>query len=80
MSAKGYVEIDVQDWTELNARIATVEEKVDQMMNNHLKHIQDEVTWIKTRMEKGYRPPWSMVALVTILSSLCVGLIVHAIF
>ena len=80
MASKGYIEIDVQAWTELNKRLSTVEANQQQIMNNHLKHIKDEVSWIKERLERGYRPPWSVITILTFLSSVCVGLIVHAIF
>jgi len=80
MVAKGFVEIDVQDWSDLKERLATVEANLEQIMNNHLVHIQEEVTWIKNRLNGSYRPPWAIVAIITFLSALSVGLLVHALF
>jgi len=75
---KGFIEIDVQDWSRLNERIASLETNMEQLLTNHLKHIEAEMQWIKERLSKGYRPPWSVVVVITFLTSICVGLIVNA--
>ena len=79
MSAKGFVEIDVQEWSELMSKISVLEADVKEMKTNHLPHIYGELKAIREKMSS-YRPPWSIVAIITVLSSLCVALIVHAIF
>ena len=79
MAAKGYIEITVEDWTDLKAQIAVLQAGLEDIKTNHLDHMYAELKMIRTKMST-YRPPWSVVALLTILSSLCVGLIVHAVF
>ena len=76
MAAKGFIEIDVQDWTEIKERLAKLEADMEQMMCNHLKHCMEELHWIRERLSKGYRPPWTVVALITLLTSAGVGLLV----
>ena len=74
MAAKGYIEISVQDWTELKEQIAKLEADMEQLMCNHLKHCMDELHWIKKKMSH-YRPPWSVVTIITILTALCAALV-----
>ena len=55
-------EIPTEEWVDLRERMATVE---------------TDVAWIRKRLN-GYRPPWSVVAIILFLSSTCVGLIVKS--
>jgi hypothetical protein len=77
--SKGFVEIPISEWTEMRERLTRLEEQMEFLVTNHLKHIEQEVQWIRDRLSRGYRPPWSVVAVVTLLTSLCVGLIVHVV-
>ena len=64
------------DWIELIQRVSIVETFVSELHDNHIPHIRDELKWIKERLNRGYRPPWTLVTLISFLSSLCVGLLV----
>lgn len=35
---------------ELDKRMALLEQKLDVLANNHLAHIQDDITWLKRAM------------------------------
>lgn len=79
MSSKGFIEIGVEDWADLKERIKALEVSVEQLsenLNMHLVDEKEEMKWIKERLNRGYRPPWSVVIIITFLTSLCVGLIV----
>lgn len=79
MSAKGYIEIDVKEWTELKTAVGILTSDMTQLKDNHLPHIYGELKTIREKMSSS-RPSWSVAAIIVVLSSLCVGLIVHAIF
>ena len=64
------------EWINLVQRMSVVETFVSELRNNHIPHIRDELTWIKERLNRGYRPPWTLVTLISFLSALCVGLLV----
>lgn len=75
MAAKGYIEIPVDEWTEMKERVAKMETLMEQMLNNHLKHCETEIHWIKERISRG-RPSWTVAAMLAFLSSTTVGLLV----
>jgi hypothetical protein len=79
MAARGYLEIDIKDWTEIKERLAKLEADMEQIMDVHLKHCLRELQCIHKKMESP-RPSWTVTIIITILSSLCVGLIVNAVF
>ena len=56
------------EFSELRERMARLEEKA--------KNIESDVKWIMKRLQ-AYRPPWSVVVLITFLSCVSVGLIVR---
>jgi len=86
MSQRGYLEIDLADWTEVKERIARLEantKTIIETLNSHIaeeeRHQgveQEDHVWIKQRLGRGTRPPWSVVMIITFLSALCVGLLV----
>ena len=65
-----------QEWAELLQRVSIVETKISQLCDNDIPHINIELQWIRERLNRGYRPPWSVAILVAFLSSMCVGLLV----
>lgn len=64
------------DWIELVKQVTRLEETVRNIETNHMVHIKEELEWIKKRLNNGYRPPWSVVCLITFLASLSIGLLV----
>ena len=60
-------------------RLSRVETKVEGIMDNHLPEIQKDIKWIIVKLST-YRPPWSIVVIISFLCSLSVGLIVYGIF
>jgi len=88
MGQRGYIEIDLADWTEVKERIARLEANSKTILDTLNKHISEEErhqsveekdhVWLKQRLGRGTRPPWSVVAIITFLSALSVGLIVHS--
>lgn len=61
-----------QEFTDLSERMARVEEKCD----NIEKDIKS-IDWKLGRYMEHYRPPWPVVAIITLLSCTSVGLIVR---
>ena len=66
---------------ELVERLIRLEERVNGMVTNELTHLKqaiDRVETVVTRMaNRGTRPPWSVVALITFLTATSVGLLVR---
>ena len=60
----------------LERRLTMIETWIDEMKENHLPHIRSELSWIRERLNRGYRPPWSVTVIVSLLLSTCVGLLV----
>ena len=61
---------------ELVERVARLEERVNVILDNHIPHLEENIQWIRERLNRGYRPPWTVVALITFLTSLSVGLLI----
>ena len=61
---------------DLLERITRVETQVKEIMENHLPSLSEDLKWIRSRLNRGYRPPWSVAILISFLCSLCVGLMV----
>lgn len=68
------IDISKEDWINLNERIITVETELHSLINNHIKHLADDITYIKEKMN-GKRPSWSVSVIITFLCSLSVALI-----
>ena len=62
--------------SEIVQRLTRVETFIQEIRENELVHIRGELEWIRERLNRGYRPPWSVVSLVAFLSASCVGLLV----
>jgi hypothetical protein len=75
MAAKGYIEIPVDEWTEVKERMVRLETMIQNLMDNHLSHCADEIKWIKEKMSKG-RPSWTVSTIIALLSSTTVGLLI----
>ena len=76
MIAKGYLEISIDEWTDLRTKVGVMESDMEQIKDNHLPHIYKELKAIREKVNE-YRPPWTVVAIITFLTSVCVALIVH---
>ena len=62
------MEINHEEWTDLCVQVGQL-----QVCN---KAIKGDVVWIKEKMSKN-RPTWATATIITSLTALCVGLIVH---
>ena len=56
----------------MERRMATVEAFVKEIRENHLPHIDTQLDTISSRLN---RPTWSVVALITFLTSISCGLL-----
>ena len=69
------------DWMGLIQRVATLEAQVSSIRTNDLHRICCDLKDVKRILEdrllnRGSRPPWNVVWLLTFMGSLCVGLLV----
>ena len=64
------------EWIDLIQRVTRLESAITVLVENDIPHIREELTWIRERLNRGYRPPWSVAALVAFFASLSVGLAV----
>ena len=64
------------EWANLLQRMSVVETCIKSLCENDLPHIREELQWIRDRLNRGYRPPWSVATLIAFLASLSVGLTV----
>ena len=62
---------EIQQFTE---RLVRLEEKVSDMLTNHLPHLAEELKEIKQKVNG--RPSWAVAVLITTLASLVVGMAV----
>ena len=61
---------------EVVQRLSVVETFIEEIRGNDLPHIRGELSWIRERLNRGYRPPWTVATLIAFLTSLSVGLTV----
>jgi hypothetical protein len=66
-----------EDMLSLIERVARLEQKVDDVISNHIYHIRKDIEDIKRRING--RPSWAVSIVLTVLSSLVVGLLVAVI-
>lgn len=59
---------------DLMQRVSVLESKIE-FIREKLEEMGLCLRLIREKLEKNYRPPWNVVVLITVLSSLCVGLI-----
>ena len=63
----------------MSERMAKVEERVLSIQTNDLVHIREDGKEVRRLVERmanrGTRPTWSVVALITFLTSACVALV-----
>ena len=64
------------DLMDIVQRLSVVETFIEEIRKNDLPHIRSELAWIRDRLNRGYRPPWSVATLIAFLMSLSVGLTV----
>ena len=62
---------EIQQFAE---RLARLEQKVDDIVSNHLSHIHTELQEVKRKING--RPSWAVAVIITVLSSLVVALTV----
>jgi len=60
--------------SELSERVARLEERLGTLMENDLPHMREDIKFIRNRMN-GYRPPWSVVMIIIVLSNIVTALI-----
>jgi len=63
-----------RDWVELVERVTRIETILEDILANHLPHVNQELQWMKSRLS---RPSWSVTTLLALLTSACVGLLVQ---
>ena len=56
--------------SELGERVAILET----LMKNEIPHLQADIKFIRSKMN-GYRPPWSVVAIIIILTNVVTALL-----
>jgi len=61
---------------DLVERVAVLE-TTQLSFGRQLGEIKKDLDWIRDRLDRGYRPPWSVVVMIAFLSSLSVGLLVN---
>ena len=61
---------------EVLQRITRVETMVTEIVENHIPHLQKQINAIK---DWGKRPTYTILTLVSVLSCLCVGLIIYGV-
>jgi len=74
MAARGFIEIPINEWTEMKERLVKVETMIQNLIENHLQHYATEIQWIKERLSRG-RPSWTVTTIIAFLSSTTVGLL-----
>ena len=63
----------------MERRMAIVETFVKEIRENHLPHISSELLWIRGRLNRGSRPTYSILTLVSILGAIVAGFVVYGV-
>lgn len=62
-----------EDFGKMKSRMHNVEEDIDEILHNHLVHIEANISSIEKKLNS--RPSWSVSIVITFLTGLCVLLI-----